>query len=94
MAALWPVHTPEIFFTLIALYTDSVGTCFLLQNILPVQAEGLVLLTNDGGFAHALQNPTNKIVRVSGTVKHLRHGLFLLIQFKYKNVFDFACMNR
>ncbi|XP_026192803.1 uncharacterized protein LOC34620472 [Cyclospora cayetanensis] len=40
-------------------------------NYLPLHAEGLVLLTNDGGFAHALRNPLNKIVtaydfRVSG----------------------------
>ncbi|CDJ64231.1 Pseudouridine synthase, related, related [Eimeria necatrix] len=33
-------------------------------NHLPLQAEGLVLLTNDGEFAHALRSPANKIVTV------------------------------
>ncbi|CDJ61934.1 hypothetical protein, conserved [Eimeria maxima] len=42
-------------------------------NPLPVQAEGLVLLTNDGEFAHLLRNPSSKILsaydlRVSGTL--------------------------
>ncbi|KAL8452332.1 hypothetical protein Emag_002451 [Eimeria magna] len=31
-------------------------------NNLPLYAEGLVLLTNDGEFAHALRDPANKII--------------------------------
>ncbi|KAL8434862.1 hypothetical protein ACSSS7_002828 [Eimeria intestinalis] len=42
-------------------------------NNLPLHAEGLVLLTNDGEFAHALLDPANKIItaydfRVTGTL--------------------------
>ncbi|KAL8273266.1 hypothetical protein Esti_002767 [Eimeria stiedai] len=42
-------------------------------NNLPLRAEGLVLLTNDGEFAHALRDPANKIVtaydfRVTGAL--------------------------
>ncbi|KAL8452177.1 hypothetical protein Emed_001484 [Eimeria media] len=42
-------------------------------NNLPLHAEGLVLLTNDGEFAHALRDPASKIItaydfRVTGTI--------------------------
>ncbi|CBZ51285.1 pseudouridine synthase, related [Neospora caninum Liverpool] len=44
---------------------------------LPVEADGFVLLTNDGDFAHAVQKPENRVqsvfdVRVSGTLPSYR----------------------
>lgn len=41
---------------------------FPMQNPLPLHAEGLVLLTNDGYFAHTLRDPNNKVVSVSPPV--------------------------
>ncbi|PFH31568.1 hypothetical protein BESB_025340 [Besnoitia besnoiti] len=44
---------------------------------LPIEADGFVLLTNDGDFAHAVQKPENRVqsvfdVRVSGTLPSYR----------------------